>query len=186
MPTRADIPREDVVLRCQLVGSIEPFSDWYSSWTSRTKRSLIVAALTILCAGAYYHGVRVSLLDSANKPVDEQMRRVARSSALFALNEMKQALAESWTDRRIVGTYQDGCYRAVAILRRDHGTVRAVGIARCGGEEEARYQVRTDVRRRARSLADASSGYDVILEAPVEETKHNAISPFMESSFNED
>ncbi len=182
MPTRADIPREDVTRRCPSGSVSKPDEDRHSDVASRTKRSLLVAVLTLLCLGAYYRGARVSLLDSAGRRDDVQMLRAARSSALFALNEMKQALSESWTDRRIVGTCQHGSYWAVAVLRRNRGTVRATGITVRSGGEEASYRVRTVVLRQPRAVADASSGYDVIMEAPTGETEYNAISPFIESS----
>lgn len=182
MATRADIPCEDVTGRYPPGTVSMPHVDWHSEVASRTKRSLLLAALTFLCAGAYYRGASESLLDSAGRQGDMQMLRAARSSALFAISEMKQALAERWTDRRIAGTYDQAAYRAVAILRRNRGTVRAVGIALSGGEEEMSYQVQTDVLRRPRTLADASSGYDVIMKAPAAETEPHAIWPFVESS----
>jgi hypothetical protein len=182
MATRADIPLEDVTGRYP-PGTVSMLNvGWHSQVASRTKRSLLLAALTFLCAGAYYRGASVSLLDSAGRHDNVRMLRLARSSALFAISEMKQALAERWADRRIAGTYDQAAYRAVAVLRRNRGTVHAVGIALSGGEEELSYQVRADVLRRPRTTADASSGYDVIMKAPATETEHHAIWPFVESS----
>lgn len=133
---------------------------------SRMIRALLIASLTFLSLGAYYQVAEEGALERSTGETQTEMLRIARSSALFGINRMKQSLLENWIDQRTAGGYGGGRYRAVAVLKRNRGTVRAVGIAARDGGEEARYSVRVDVFRRTRSLVDASSGYIVLVRVP--------------------
>ncbi len=143
--------------------------------------------MTFLSLGAYYQGARNSVLDPDRAHARAQLQKVARNSAVYALTWMKESLSERWTDQRAAGGYSGGTYRTVAVLRRNRGTVRAVGLAGEGEEEGyvESYRIRADVLRQWRTPADASSGYDVIMKVPTDEHGDDPI-PFIESSRAED
>ena len=116
-------------------------------------RSLLVAALTFMSLGAYYQGARSSLLDRQDEEAHLELLRVARNTALFGLNRMKEALAEKWVDQRTAGGHDGATYRAVAVLRRHRGAVRSVGVVRREGTEATSYRIRADVFMRMRSTS---------------------------------
>ena len=103
MDTRADIPREGVT-REDLVPRVAGSRTGRSSdHASLMIRSLFVAALTFVSLGTYYRATDETVRDRSVGSSRAELIRIARSSALFGANRMKESLAEKWIDQREAG-----------------------------------------------------------------------------------